>query len=420
MPPLSFDGLLGVAVIAFVAPLVAGLLPGLRVPAVVLEIVTGIVVGPSVLGWIRVDLPIEVISTLGLAFLLFLAGLEINFDQLRGRPLQLAAAGLGFSFVLALLAGSAAQAAGFVRSPLFLAIVLVATSLGLVLPVLTDSGLAATRFGQMLVASATLADFGAVILLSLFFSREVRSPFATAALLVGFVLTVGVAGITLARAERFSMLSMVLRRLQDTTDQIRVRGALLLLLAFAALAGRFGTELLLASFMAGSVISLVDRDGQMTHPQFHNKLQAVGYGFLIPVFFVSSGLQFDLRSLLGSPAGLVKIPVFLAALLIVRALPAVLYVRVFGRRQAAVAGLLQATSLPFIVAATQIGLSLSLLHRSTAATLVAAGLLSVVAFPALALGLARPPTHGDDRSETTTEAVHQRTTEASDRDCVGG
>jgi Kef-type K+ transport system membrane component KefB len=142
--------------------------------------------------------------------------------------------------------------------------------------------------------------------------------------------------------------------------------------------------------MAGSVVSLIDRDGQMTHPQFHSKLQAVGYGFLIPVFFVASGLQFDLRSLLSSPDGLIKIPLFVAALLIVRALPAILYVRDFGRRQAAVAGLLQATSLPFIVAATQIGLTLELIQRSTAAALVAAGLVSVVAFPALALILAKP------------------------------
>jgi Kef-type K+ transport system membrane component KefB len=388
--PIAFDGLLGVALIGFVAPLLLGLTPWLRVPAVVLEIVAGIIVGPSVLGWIRIDLPIQVLSTLGLAFLLFLAGLEIDFDQLRGRPLQLSAAGLLVSSGLALLVGYATQAVGLVHSPLFLAIVLVATSLGLVFPVLNDSGLAGSRFGQMVIASASLADFGAVILLSLLFSREARSPFVTATLLMGFVLTIGVAGFAIARAERFSSLSALLRRLQDTTAQIRVRGAVVLLLTFAALAQRFGIELLLASFMAGSVVSLIDRGGEVTHPQFHSKLQAVGYGFLIPVFFVASGLQFDLRSLLSSPAGLIKIPVFVAALLFVRALPAALYVRSFGRRQAAVAGLLQATSLPFIVAATQIGLTLHLIQRSTAAALVAAGLLSVVVFPGLAMALAKP------------------------------
>src|SRR5215471_13400702 len=332
MPPLSFEGLLGVALIAFGAPLLLGLAPRLRVPAVVLEIVAGIVVGPSVLGWIRVDLPIAVLSTLGLTFLLFLAGMEIDFDPLPGRPLRLAGAGLLLSFVLALAAGYASLFLGLVRSPLFLAIILVATSLGLVLPVLKDAGLTGGPFGQMVIASASLADFGAVILLSLLFSREARSPFTTAVLLVGFILTIGVAAFTIARAERLATLSMLLRRLQDTTAQIRVRGAVLLLLALAALAGRFGIELLLASFMAGSVIALIDRDGQMTHPQFHSKLQAVGYGFLIPIFFVSSGLQFDLRSLLASAAGIVKIPVFLAALLVVRGLPAALYARDFGRR----------------------------------------------------------------------------------------
>ena len=321
--------------------------------------------------------------------------MEVDFDRLRGRPLRLAGAGLLLSFVMAVAAGYASQFLGLVRSPLFLAIILVATSLGLVLPVLKDAGLTGGPFGQMVIASVSLADFGAVILLSLLFSREARSPFTTAVLLLGFTLTIGVTAFTIARAERLSTLSMLLRRLQDTTAQIRVRGAVLLLLALAALAGRFGIELLLASFMAGSVIALIDRDGQMTHPQFHSKLQAVGYGFLIPIFFVSSGLQFDLRSLLASPSGMVKIPVFLAALLVVRGLPAVLYVRDFGRRQAAVAGLLQATSLPFIVAATQIGIALNLLQPSTAAALVAAGLLSVVVFPTAALAVAMPPASGE-------------------------
>ena len=122
------------------------------------------------------------LSTLGLTFLLFLAGMEIDFDRLRGRPLQLAAAGLLLSFVLALAAGYASLFLGLVRSPLFLAIVLVATSLGLVLPVLKDAGLTGGSFGQMAIASASLADFGAVILLSLLFSREARSPFTGAAL----------------------------------------------------------------------------------------------------------------------------------------------------------------------------------------------------------------------------------------------
>jgi Kef-type K+ transport system membrane component KefB len=161
----------------------------------------------------------------------------------------------------------------------------------------------------------------------------------------------------------------------------------LLLVGLVALASRFGVELLLASFMAGAVLSLVDRDQMATHPQFQTKLQALGYGFLIPVFFVSSGLQFDLAALT-SPTSLVKVPLFLAALLAVRGLPALLNMRSVGRRRALASGLLLATSLPFIVAATQIGLALKVIQPSTGAALVAAGLVSVIAFPVLALGFA--------------------------------
>jgi Kef-type K+ transport system membrane component KefB len=384
---ISFTQLLAVAVVAFLAPLLLGLAPRLRLPAVVLEILAGIVLGP-LLHWVHVDLTIQVLSMLGLAFLLFLAGLEIDFGQLRGPSLRLAAIALMLSLVIGILVGVGAYAAGLVKAPVYLAIVLLATSLGLVVPVLKDAGQAETRFGQLVIASASLADFGAVILLSLFFSREAGAPGVKVALLASFVVSVGMLGFAIARAERFSWLTRVLLRLQDTTAQIRVRGAVLLLVALAALSARFGVELLLAAFMAGALLSLIDRDQMSTHPQFQTKLQALGYGFLIPVFFVSSGLQFDLASL-ANPASLAKVPIFVVALLAVRGLPAVLYAGSFGRPQAVAAGLLQATSLPFIVAATQIGLALKVIQPSTGAALVAAGLVSVVFFPALALSIVR-------------------------------
>jgi Kef-type K+ transport system membrane component KefB len=389
MPEISFAGLLAVAVVAFAAPLLLGLLPWLRIPSVVIEILSGIVLGPSLLGWVHIDLAISVLSTLGLAFLLFLAGLEIDFEQLRGHSLRLASLGFAASIVLALMAGGGAFAVGLVKAPLLIAIIAVSTSLGLVVPVLKDASQAESPFGQLVIAGSSLADFGAVILLSLFFSREASSGLTRAVLLVGFVVTLSVAGFTIVRAERVAGLSALLVRLQDTTAQIRIRGAVLLLLALTAIAARLGIEVLLASFMAGAVINLIDHDRQMTHPQFRLKLQALGYGFLIPVFFVASGIAFDLRALLAAPSALAKIPLFLAMLLLVRGLPAALYSHEFGRRLAAAAGLLQATSLPFIVAAVQIGFALRLLQRSTGAAMIGAGLLSVVIFPAVALGLIR-------------------------------
>jgi Kef-type K+ transport system membrane component KefB len=382
----SSTQLVAVAAVAFLAPLLLGLAPRLRVPAVVLEIVAGILLGP-VFHWVHVDLPIQVLSTLGLAFLLFLAGLEIDFDRLRGPALRLAGLGFLASLAIGVVVGFGAFAAGLVKAPLFLAITLLATSLGLVVPVLKDAGQSESRFGQQVIAAASLADFGAVILLSLFFSREAGSPGVKVALLLGFVVSVALLGLTIVRAERLAWLSRALIRLQDTTAQIRVRGAVLLLIGLSALAARFGVELLLASFIAGAMLSIVDRH-QMSHPQFQTKLQALGYGFLIPVFFISSGLQFDLSSLT-NPASLAKVPIFVGALLLVRGLPAAVYLRSVSRQQALGAGLLQATSLPFIVAATQIGLVLGVIQASTAAALVAAGLVSVIAFPALALAVTR-------------------------------
>jgi Kef-type K+ transport system membrane component KefB len=388
MATISFSNLVVVAAVAFLAPLLLGLAPRLRLPAVVVEIVAGIVLGPSVLGWVHVDLLVGALSILGLAFLLFLAGLEIDVDRLVGSSLRLAGLGFALSLGLGAAAGLGAWSLGLVRAPLFLAITLSATSLGLVVPVLKDARQADTRFGQLVIAAASLADFGAVILLSLFFSRESGSPAVKVLLLAGFAASAGLLALTILRAERLRALSAVLVRLQDTTAQIRVRGAVLLLVALVALAARFGVELLLAAFLAGAVLTLVDRD-QMSHPQLNTKLQALGYGFLIPVFFVASGIQFDLRAL-ASADSLAKVPLFVAALLAVRGLPALLYLRTLGRTQALAAGLLQATSLPFIVAATQIGLALGVVQRSTAAALVAAGLVSVVAFPVLALALLRP------------------------------
>jgi len=389
VPEVSFGGLLVVAAIAFLAPLLIGLFPRARVPAVVLEIVAGIAVGPSGFGWVKVDLPIQILSLMGLAFLLFLAGLEIDLARLRGRLLRLAGGGFLVTLALGLVCGLVFGAAGLVKSPLFVAIALSATSLGLVVPVLKDAGQAGTELGQLTIAGASVADFGAVVLLTLFFSTKAAKTSTKLVLLVGFAALGVVAALALSRIGRSMRLDAVLTRLQDTTAEIRVRLAVLLLVAFVALAERLGLETILGAFLAGAILNLVDRDAMSTHPNFRLKLEAIGYGFLVPVFFVTSGLRFDLKALLHSPSAFARIPLFLVALLVVRAVPAALYAGAVGRRQAVAAGLLQATSLPFIVTATQIGLILNQITPVTAAALVSAGLLSVVAFPPVALGLLR-------------------------------
>ena len=170
MPDVSFTNLVVVAAIAVAAPLLVGLVPGLRMPAVVVEIVAGIIVGPHGLELVKtIDVPIQILALVGLAFLLFLAGLEVDVERLRGRVLRLAGLGFAATLGLGLVVGGVFKATGTVRSPLFLAIALSATSLGLVVPVLKDAGKATTELGQLTIAASSVADFGAVVLLTLFF-----------------------------------------------------------------------------------------------------------------------------------------------------------------------------------------------------------------------------------------------------------
>jgi Kef-type K+ transport system membrane component KefB len=389
MQDVSFDSLTVVLGIAFLVPLALGAVPRLRVPAVVVEIVLGIIVGPQLLDWARVDDPVAILSVIGLAFLLFLCGLEVDLDQLRGRVLRLAALGFGLSLILTLLAGVALDAAGFVKSPLLAAIILTATSLGLVLPVLKEDERTATPFGQLVFAGATLGNLVSALLLSLLFSRDSTDLGTKIVLLVGFVIAVIVLALALTRHRMSMPLSKLLVRLQDTSAQVRVRGSLFLLMLLILAAQEFGTATILGAFVAGAIVSVVDRDGVRTHPLFRVKLDAIGYGFLIPVFMVAAGLTFDLQALLDEPAVLARVPVFVVGLLVVRGVPALVYRPLLGTRNAIAAGLLQATSLPFIVAATAIGESLDVIARATAAAFVSAGLISALVFPAVASSLLR-------------------------------
>ena len=271
---MSFTNLAVVAAVAFAAPLALGLVPWLRLPAVVLEIVLGIVVGPQVLGWAEVDGPVQVMNLIGLAFLLLIAGLEVDFDRLRGRLLRVSGLGFVASFAIALVVGLALHEGGFVRSPLLVAIMLSATSLGVVIPVLKDGGRADSPFGQLTIAGASIADIATVVLLSLFFSGESSGAGAKVVLLGGFAALVAAVGLSILGAQRSMRISAALVRLQDTTAQIRVRGAPALLyrglvsgaetaaagllqatsLGFFVVAGQIGMQLGLISAANGAAL----------------------------------------------------------------------------------------------------------------------------------------------------------------------
>jgi Kef-type K+ transport system membrane component KefB len=389
MEELAFTNLLAVALIAFAVPLGLGLAPALRLPSVVVELLAGIVVGPAVLGWVEVDEAVEVLSVLGLAFLLFLAGLEIELQRLRGRILRVALLAFALSFAVGLLVAFALDAAGVAGEPVFIAIVLTATSLGVVVPLLKDAGEVGSIFGQLVIAASSIADFATVILLSLLFAEESASTVGRLVLVAALFGVVALVVLAVRGVEHLGAVRAALQRLQDTTAQIRVRGAVLLLVGLVALATELGLEVILGAFLAGAALTLVDRDEAMTHPELRRKLDAVGYGVFVPVFFVTSGLTYDLDALTADGGALAYVPLFLAALLAVRGLPALLYRPLVPPGRVLVSALLQATSLPFIVAATAIGQALGVISAANAAALIAAGLLSVLVFPAAALALLR-------------------------------
>jgi Kef-type K+ transport system membrane component KefB len=412
MPDVSFSSLAVIMAVAFGAPLVLGMFPRVRVPEVVVEIVLGIVIGPSVLGWAEADEVVGVLGIVGLAFLLFLGGLELDLRRLRGPTAHRAGAGFALSLALAVLCGAGLGAVGLTDDPLLAGVILTATSLGLVIPTLKEAGHVSSGLGQLVIAGASIADFAAILLLSALFSADGTGPTAKVVLLVEFSAVVAVTGLLVGASGHSKRLTSLLVRLQDTTAEIRVRGAVLLLVVLVVLAEEFGLETILGAFIAGALVGYIDRDPAMTHPHFRLKLEAIGYGFVIPVFFVSSGITFDLDALRDSPSTLALVPVFLAALLVARGVPAIVYRPLVGERGVVVAGLLQATSLPFIVTASEIGVSAGTLEPATAAAFVAAGLASALVFPAAALTLLRSwtgPTTGApepaQRSATPPSAV---------------
>jgi Kef-type K+ transport system membrane component KefB len=377
-----------VAVLAFVAPLLVRLIR-LPVPDIVIQILLGVAVGPYVLGWARVDEPVHVLALIGLSFLLFLAGLEIDFDLLRGSVATLALGGYVLSFVLALIVGSVLAGAQLVRSPLLIAIILSATALGVVIPALKDSRQIDTMLGRLVVAAGSVAEVVPVVLLSLLFSGHSGGVGAQVALLVGFCALTALAVLLLHGLERVVWFSRAFQALQDTTAEIRVRAAVALLMIFAALAVAVGLEAILGAFFAGAAISLIDRDRTKTHVLLRPKLQAVGFGALIPFFFVATGMSLDIRSFLDNRAALIHVPLFIAALLVVRAVPAVIYLRLLPRRaEVAAAGLLQATTLSLPIVGGSIGVTLGLLEPATYLALVTAALVSVIILPAAASRLA--------------------------------
>lgn len=384
--PEGLDSLLFIVVASALAPLIAGLLPGPRIPEVVFLLLLGVVIGPHVLDLAETEPAIVLIANVGLGFLFFLAGFELDLSVLRGPEGGTAVAAWTTSMVAALAVVGALAAIGFVHAFLPVAIALTTTALGTLLPMLRDSGETTGPFGRAILANGAIGEFLPIIGISLFLGA--RGAWNSLLLLIGFGLVAFLVSRVSSHLRRRSIADLV-RLGSETSSQTAVRIAVVLLVALLLLAGELGLDVVLGAFAAGIVLRITLPDGD---EPLERKLEGLAFGFFIPAFFVVSGLRVDVPSILESPA---RLAVFFVLMLALRGLPVLLLFRsrLPGRDPLRLA-LLSATALPLIVAITEIGLSTGEMLPENAAALVGAGLLSVLVFPVLAKAIDRRPDDG--------------------------
>jgi Kef-type K+ transport system membrane component KefB len=375
--------LLVVLFVAAIAPLFNELPIRLRLPLVVLELLFGVLVGPQVLDLVGTGDVLRALSALGLSFLFFLAGMDLDFFKLRGKPLQRGVQGWLVSVVIAMAATQALRATGLVSDPVLVAVALSTTAIGTLLPILREAGELDTEFGRFVMGAGAIGEFGPIVLFSLIMAGD-QGLMMRSGLLATFVL------IALACAGLFLRIRPphvvdVLSRGLMSTNQLPIRMSMLLLAGLVVLADVLGLDILLGAFAAGSLVGLVSR-GPGAEP-FHQKLDALGFGFLIPIFFVTSGAQMDLASLFASPSSMARVPLFLVLLLVVRGLPTLLYRNELASRERRLLALFSATSLPLIVVITELGKATERMRPENAAALVGAGILSVLVFPLIGLSM---------------------------------
>ena len=382
---ISIGTMVLVPAIAVAAPLlVRAIGKWVAIPLVVFEIVLGLILGPAMLGWIVPDDFMTLLADFGLAMLFFLAGNEIDFRAIRGRPLSRAA--IGWIISLAAGIGLATLLAADLPAAAFIGIALTSTALGTIMPVLRDSGDLGTPFGIAVIALGAVGEFGPLLAISLFLSG--RSPLLAAVVLLSFAVIAGIA-IWLAAKGVGKRMHRVITATLHTSGQFAVRLVIFVLLALVALSIVLDLDMLLGAFTAGVLYRLLlsgapERDVEVVE----TKLEAVGFDFLVPVFFINTGVAFDLESLFADVRTTVLLPVFLVLLLVVRGLPSLLAApKGSSRRDLVATALFGATGLPIIVAVTAIGVDNGDLPSGTAAALVGAGMLSVLLFPLIALAI---------------------------------
>jgi Kef-type K+ transport system membrane component KefB len=385
--------ILTVLIIATAASMLAELPFRFRVPLVVWEMIFGVVVGPHVLGWARpigrftmfgerVD-TYTLMGERGLAALFFMAGLDLELKRVRGRPLRLALTGWMISLLLALGAAVLLRALPAVHAPLMIALALTTTAMGTFMPALHDAGMLKTNFGTHVLAAGVVGEFLPIIGASLVLTREFPA-WQVALLMLGFV---GLAGLSAAVALGFRPpgILRLLSRTLHSSSQLPVLLTLVILFSFAVLSQRIGLESVLGAFSAGMILRLVTEGQYGTI--FRQKIDAICFGFLIPFFFVWSGMTLDIGAFVHSLKAVFLIPLFLGLFLIVRGAPVILYRRDLLKHERLPFSLYSGTALPLVVAITNVGVATAGMSPEIASAMVAAAVLSVLLFPATAQAL---------------------------------
>ncbi len=388
---LADHPIFAVLVVAVAAPLLAEIPIGLRVPVVVLEVVLGILIGPHALGLVQyrpgevlgADLGgfLSVMFLIGMAATLFMAGTEIDFARIRGRPLSLALRGWVASLGLALLVVALLHVIPGVHTPMMVVIALSTTGLGVLLPILRDGGQLETPFGHQLLAAGTIGEVGPIVAVALALSNR-YSTLQEFGFLLALLALVGLAA-AVGRAARPPKLLALLGRMMQTSTQLPVRLALLVLAGFIVVSVEFGFEGILGAFVAGMVVGLATR-GEEGRP-FRVKIDAVCFGWFTPFFFVGTGIQFDLGALTHEATTMLLVPAFLALFLVVRGVPVFLYRNDVPKpERQPFACFASVASLGLVVVITQIGLQTKNMNPDIAQALVVAALLSLLLYPTLA------------------------------------
>ncbi|HYQ78168.1 MAG TPA: cation:proton antiporter [Solirubrobacterales bacterium] len=382
-----------VAVSAIAAITVATVPKRFAPPVVVIELTMGILIGPEILGLAHSDDFIEFFANLGLGMLFFFAGYEIDFQRIKGKPMELGAAGWLLSVVLAYGLGGILAAAGIVVSFLYTGSAMATTAIGTLIPILRDNGELKTRFGTHLLAAGGAGEFGPILLVTLVLSTT--NPFREAGILLVFVaLAIALALVSVRYAWRGWP---ALERTFEASSQLAVRVTVVLVFGLVLLAGKLGLDILLGGFVAGMITRLALQGHELQ--VFESKLTAVGFGFFVPFFFVTSGIEFDLAAL-GSAEAIAKLVLFLALFLVVRGVPALLlYRHVLNARDRMALAFYCATELPLVVAITTIAVDDGDMRASTAAGLVGAAMLSTLIFPFVGMALRKGATDADSAPE---------------------